>query len=418
MLDDATAIESAGITSDDYIPTIGIALPGDTIMELMDVPLMRDAENTLGHYVAATSSGNTWPGASISRSLDDVEYSESARVNERATLGVTTTTLASFSGVGFDEINTVTLNLNYGTLSSSTRAGLLADASLNNIMIGSELIRFRAATMLNQGVYILSGLLRGQKGTEWAMSGHTLGDAVVLIQANGLRYVAIDLPSLSAARYYKGVTLGKSLASVVAESFTCQGVSLKPLAPVNLRSTVGTGNQITVTWDRRTRLACTFTGGAGVSVPLGELTEAYDVDVVLISGSVLKRTITATSASAVYTASMQTTDGISGSTPIRFDVYQMSAVVGRGYVASLTTAGSATPLPQITTLTVGGSFATGAALYATLGGVTYNYSSVGGDTNLSGIATSFAAVCITTYETILRHIPCHIYAYLRVFACF
>lgn len=392
VLDDATAIESAGITSDDYTPTVDVALPGETIMQLMDVPLMRDAENTLGHYVAATSSGTTWPGASISRSLDDVEYAEAARVSERAILGVTTTTLGNYSGVGFDERNTVTVSLSYGTLSSSTRAGLLADASINNIMIGAELVRFRTATFVSTGVYTLSGLLRGQKGTEWAMAGHTSADVVVLIQTAGIRYVAIDLPSFSAERFYKGVTLGKSLASVTGESFTCEGVSLKPLAPVNLRRTVGTGNQITVTWDRRTRMACTFTGAAGISVPLGELTEAYEVDVVLIAGSVLKRTLSVTSASAIYTAAMQTTDGIGSSTPIRFDVYQMSAVVGRGYVASLTTAGAVTPQPQITTLTVGGTFATGAALYATLGGVTYNYTSVGGDTNLAGIATSFAAV--------------------------
>lgn len=392
VLDDATAIESAGITSDDYTPTVSVALPGDTIMELLDIPLMRDAENTRGHYVAATSPGTTWPGASISRSLDDVEYAEAARVSERAILGVTTTTLAAFTGVGFDERNTVTVSLSYGTLSSSTRAGLLADASINNMMIGAELVRFRTATFVSAGVYTLSGLLRGQKGTEWAMAGHTSADVVVLIQTAGIRYVAIDLPSLSAERFYKGVTLGNSLGSVSGESFTCEGVSLKPLAPVNLRRTVGTANQITVTWDRRTRLACTFTGAAGISVPLGELTEAYEVDVVLIAGSVLKRTIVASSASAVYTAAMQTADGIGASTPIRFDVYQMSAVVGRGYAGSLTTAGAVTPLPQITALTVGGSFASGAALYATLGGVTYNYTSVGGDTNLDGIATSFAAI--------------------------
>lgn len=392
VLDDATAIESAGITSDDYTPTVDVALPGDTIMELLDIPLMRDAENTLGHYVAASSSGTTWPGASISRSLDDVEYAEAARVSERAILGVTTTTLAAFTGVGFDEANTVTVRLGLGILSSSTRPGLLADASINNMMIGAELVRFRTATFVSAGVYTLSGLLRGQKGTEWAMAGHTSADVVVLIQTAGIRYVSIDLPSLSAERWYKGVTLGKSLASVSGEAFTCEGVSLKPLAPVNLRRTVGTANQITVTWDRRTRLACTFTGAAGISVPLGELTEAYEVDVVLIAGSVLKRTITASSASAIYTAAMQTADGIGASTPIRFDVYQMSAVVGRGYVGSLTTAGAVTPLPQITTLTVGGSFASGAALYATLAGVTYNHTSVGGDTNLDGIATSFASI--------------------------
>lgn len=294
VLDDSTAIESAGITSEDYTPSISVALPSNTAMELLDIPLMRDAENTLGHYVAATGTGATWPGASISRSLDDVEFTEAARVSERAVMGVTTSTLGNFTGIGFDETNTVTVNVGLSTLSSSTRAGLLADASINNMMIGAELIRFRTATMLNQGVYTLSGLIRGQKGTEWAMAGHTSSDVVVLIQTAGLRYVSIDLPSLSAERFYKGVTIGKSLASVTSESFTCEGVSLKPLAPVNLRKSGSADSGLTITWDRRTRLACTFTGAAGISVPLGELTEAYEVDLLDGSMDVVSTTETTT----------------------------------------------------------------------------------------------------------------------------
>src|SRR5574337_1826305 len=299
-LDDATVVQSAGITSSDYTPTVNVALPGETLMELLDIPLLRDDENKLGHYVAASSPATTWPGASISRSSDDVEFVEAARVNERAIFGAATTALGNWTGGKvFDETNTVTVSLSYGTLSSSTRSAMLADAGVNVMLVGGEVIRFRAATYVSAGVYTLSGLLRGQRGTEWAMSGHVAGDRVVLLRTAGLRYVAIDLPSLAAARYYKGVTIGKSLASVDSEAFTCNGVSLKPLAPVNIRRTVGTGNQITLTWSRRTRLACTFVGAAGISVPLGEAAEAYEVDVVLVSGNVLKRTLSAGSASEI-----------------------------------------------------------------------------------------------------------------------
>lgn len=336
VLDDATAIESAGITSDDYTPTVGVALPGETIMELLDIPLMRDAENTLGHYVAATSSGTTWPGASISRSLDDVDYAEAARVSERAILGVTTTTLGNFTGVGFDERNTVTVSLSYGTLSSSTRAGLLADASVNNIMIGAELVRFRTATFVSAGVYTLSGLLRGQKGTEWAMAGHTSADVVALIQTAGIRYVAIDLPSLSAERFYKGATLGKSLASVSGESFTCEGVSLKPLAPVDVRASKDqyTG-AVTITWKRRTRMSSRMVGAAGISVPLGEASESYSVRIYSDAGfTTLKRTLTATTQRATYTQSQQVADFGSSSSSFYVRVAQVSAVVGAGYEAS------------------------------------------------------------------------------------
>jgi hypothetical protein len=390
VLDDASAIESAGITSEDYTPTLDVALPGVTVMELLDVPLLRDADNTLGHYVAASSTSESWPGASIQRSVDDVTYAEAAVVAERAVMGRTTTTLGTWTGgVVFDELNTVTVDVGDGELSSSTRAAMLLDTSINALMVGDELIRFRDRTG-GSGVYTVSGLLRGQKGTEWAVGTHAEGERVVLMQTQGLRYVSIDLPSLETERYYKGVTRGRALSSASTENFTCEGVSLTPLAPVHVRREVDTSSGTVLTWTRRTRLAYTFTGPAGSVVPLGELTEAYSVDVVLDDEVV--RTISATSPTCTYTAAQQTADGVSGATDIRFDVYQISAVVGRGYAASLETTGSVTPQPQIATLTVGGSWATGGARYATHGGVTYGHTSAGGDTDLDGIADSLAAV--------------------------
>lgn len=392
VLDDVTALESAGVTSTDYAPTVVVALPGDTQIALMDIPLLRDADDTLGHYVAATSTGSTWPGASIQRSADGVEYTEAASIGERAVIGTTTTALGSWTGGRvFDETSTVTVSIGLGTLSSSTRSAMLADTSVNAMLVGSEVIRFRTATLVTTGVYTLSGMLRGQRGTEGAMTGHASGERVVLLRTAGLRYVTIDTPSLAVARSYKGVTRGRALDSATAESFTCNGVSLKPWAPVALRVAVEAGG-LALSWLRRSRLASTFTGPAGAVVPLGEESESYSVDVVLVSSGATLRTITTTSNEATYSPSQQTADGVSGATAIRFDVYQVSAEVGRGYAASVSTVGSVTPQAQITTLTVGGTFATGAALYAQLGGVQYGHTSVGGDTDLDGIATSLAAV--------------------------
>jgi hypothetical protein len=179
---------------------------------------------------------------------------------------------------------------------------------------------------------------------------------------------------------------------VTGEAFTCEGVSSKPLAPVDVRAARNAALELVLTWKRRTRYSASFTGPAGATVPLGEATEAYSVDIVLVSGGTVVRTFSATSATVTYTAAMQRADGVTSSTSIRIDVYQLGATVGRGYAGSLTTTGAVTAQPQITTLTVGGTFATGAELYATLGGTTYTYTSVGGDTDLAGIATSFAAV--------------------------
>lgn len=391
VLDDATVVQSAGTTSGGYTPTLGVALPGSTEMVLLDVPLLRADDDTLGHYVAAGSSATAWPGASIQRSLDDVEYAEAAVVAERAVLGVTLTALGSWAGGHvFDETSLVTVDVGSGTLSSSTRAAMLADVELNAVAIGSEVLRFRSAALVSAGVYTLSGLLRGQRGTEWAMAGHAVGEPVVLLRAQGLRYVTIDLPSVGAARYYKGVTRGKALSSAASEAFTCQAVSLRPLPPVDVRCTVTAANEISLAWRRRTRRAGAFLATSGT--PLGEASESYSVDVVRVSDGAVLRTIAASTPAAVYTAAQQAADGVSGAVAIRFDVHQLSATVGRGRAGARSTVGAVTPRAQITRITVGGSFASGAALYATLGGVTYSYTSTGGDATLAGIAASFAAV--------------------------
>jgi hypothetical protein len=83
------------------------------------------------------------------------------------------------------------------------------------------------------------------------------------------------------------------------------------------------------TWDRRTRLKTNFTNGY---VPLGEAAESYQVDVFADNTyAVVKRTLTATSPSVTYTTAQQISDFGSAQSTFYLDVYQVSAVVGRGY---------------------------------------------------------------------------------------
>ncbi|MDH5340985.1 MAG: phage tail protein, partial [Rubrivivax sp.] len=362
VLDDATALTSAGITSTDYTPSVTVALPGSTTLTLLDIPLLRDAENRLGHYVAATSASTSWPGAAVYRSVDDIAYDQAATVSERAVAGVATTVLGDWTGGRvFDETNSLTIALTYGTLSSSTRSAMFLDTSVNALAVGDEIIRFRTATLVSGSTYTVTGLLRGQRGTEWATGSHSLGDACVLLQTSGLRYVDMEVADIDEARYYKGVTLGKTLSSVAtAQTLTSAGVSLMPLAPVQLRALRISGGDIELSWQRRTRLESTFAGAAGSVVPVGEAIEIYSVDVVRVSDGAVLRTITATTNAATYTATQQLADGVSGSTAIRIDVYQVSATVGRGLAASRTTVGGVSAQAQIVEVTVGGTFATGA----------------------------------------------------------
>jgi hypothetical protein len=204
---------------------------------------------------------------------------------------------------------------------------MMTDESINVVLIGSEVVRFITATAssTDPNVYVLSRLFRGQLGTEWAVGSHVANERCVLLRPSGLRRVTTAASEIGAPRYVRGVSLGLATSSAASEPFTNEGVSQTPWAPVNLRQSKS-GSDYTIAWDRRSRLKSRFASSAGISVPLGESSESYSID--LFNGSTLVATYTATAATVTFSGSY------SGYTVV---VYQISEAVGRGYAsASLT----------------------------------------------------------------------------------
>lgn len=275
--DDATALASAGVTSGDYTPSLSISLPGPTTLALLDAPILRDADDAPGIYAAAKPVGTTtWPGARLMTSAAGGDYTEAGTFTSRAIMGTTTVALTSWTGGNvFDESGSVTVDVGAGTLSSSTRDAML-DSDANAMLVGAEVIQFRTATLVTTGVYKLTGLLRGRRGTEHAMTGHAIGETVVLLRTAGLLRVTYDAARIGVAATYKAVTLGKTLSSATARSITDSGVALKPFAPRNLRVSK-TATATTLTWDRRSRYS--YRWPSATALPLGEAAESYDVEV-------------------------------------------------------------------------------------------------------------------------------------------
>lgn len=279
--DDAAAVVSAQITATDYAPQTTVQTASDTVLYALDIPLLRDRDDGPGYYVAARGATATWPGATVYGSANGADYTTLVTVAESAVMGAATTTLGDWTGGAVvDDVNTITINVAHGQLASTTREALLADESANALLVGDEIIRFMVATLVSTGpnVYTLSRLLRGQRGTEWASTGHAAAERVVLLRARGLRHVELQASDLQRARSLKAVTQGKSAADVTPAAFTCDGVALMPLAPVNLRAAPGDGGTYTLTWDRRSRLAV-IRDDRGTTIPLGETAEAYEIDV-------------------------------------------------------------------------------------------------------------------------------------------
>jgi hypothetical protein len=249
-------------------------------------------------------------------------------------LGSATTLLPAGPTTIWDDGNTVTVRLIEGALTSTTY--LNAMSGINTLAIGApgrwEIMSFVNATLNGDGTYTLSRLLRGRLGTEWAVGLHAIGDAVVVLEAGALIRIVPATTDIGVPRYYKAISFGGDESDVI--TYTHQAVGLEPYSPVHIRGQrhSPSTNDWTITWVRRTRVD----GGWRdyVDVPLGEASESYEIDI--MSGSTVKRTLTATSQTVTYTAAMQTTDFGAVQTTLSVRVYQLGGTTGRGYVASAT----------------------------------------------------------------------------------
>uniref|UniRef100_UPI000579C5A4 phage tail protein n=1 Tax=Comamonas thiooxydans TaxID=363952 RepID=UPI000579C5A4 len=334
VLDDVGAIDSAAITDDGYVQTGEVIQLAGTVFGLLDIPILRDADDAPGYYIAVApkrvADTDRWGGAVVAQAWDGVNYAQMLKTTARGVMGTASTVLAPWlGGPVFDEASTVTVQVS-GELASSTREAMLLDETINALLLGSEILRFRTAALLSEGTYLLTGLLRGQRGTEWAMGSHAAGERCVLL-GNSLRRLASQTNEIGLPRQIKAVTLGQFLSTGAAEDFTDTGVALKPFSLANPRA-LADGADLVVSWQRRTRRSYQYSGPAPV-VPLGEAVEAYRVRV--YAGSTLLRSDVVNESAYRYTADMQAADGLASGSAITFEISQLSATVGPGYPSTV-----------------------------------------------------------------------------------
>lgn len=260
-------------------PTARPSQPTDLV--LIDGPLVTDLDASAGIYSAmAGRNSPTWLGARLYKSVDGgVTYASILSDTTHETFGTCSDALGDFGGGNvFDEINTLTvvLSAGSGSLESRTRAAVLNGSNMAAVGSGDdyEYIQFRDATLIAAGTYVLSGLLRGRRGTEWLMSSHAAGETFVLLPVDN---PAAPLAEISLSLLYKAVTTGTSITSATPLSFTNHGSALRCYAPVNLGGGIDDLGGFVLSWVRRTRIGGTWLDF--VDVPLSETSEAYVLNI-------------------------------------------------------------------------------------------------------------------------------------------
>lgn len=337
VIDDATILTQAGTTSTGIGAQSTVAALPDTTLELMDIPMLTDAQDTPGVYCAVMGSNDQWTLAALYESVDNSTYVINDTITDQTAIGMCSTTLGDWTGGNvFDTKNTVTVSTgSTQTLSSYSRDTILTGAA-PGYLIGSEIIYAMTATLVSPGVYTLSNLLRGRKGTEWAIATHGPSERFVELGVDGVRFLQLQAGALGALRYYKAPSAGQVLSAITAESITPVANNLKPYSPVDARvdRSAGVNADHIITWKRRTRLSTRLTGSLAISAPLGEASESYVIQFFTsganaIAGTPIAGTVTTTEQSYTYTDALRTTHGTSDSV-LYMRIMQVSATVGNG----------------------------------------------------------------------------------------
>jgi hypothetical protein len=201
----------------------------------------------------------------------------------------------------WDEGNELWVDLFSGTLASATEVQVLGGANaiaVENAEGEWEIVQFQNAELNAPGRYKLTRLLRGQRGSEHARRNPVAAGARVLMLDTALGQPGISPDEVGLPIVWRAGPANRDVAddSYLEQTVTITGKGRRPLAPVHVKGVkyYGTGD-VTISWIRRTRL-----GGDAweqVEVPLGEGSEAYEIDV--MDGAAVKRTLTSTTPSAV-----------------------------------------------------------------------------------------------------------------------
>jgi hypothetical protein len=314
---------------------------GPTIYQLLDMPILNDVHDNAGFYISVHGLLSGWVGAQLY--IGNTNVPGQVILNPTI-MGSTEDVLDDADVAVWDTTNSVTvqLDLTSDTLSTATEAQVynLTNWAAIGVDGAWEVIAFKTVVDNGGGNYTLSNFIRGLRNTEEFTGGHAINDRFVILDISSItavndgnlgRYV-MSSGLIGIAQIYKVTSLHDDPQENASFEFTNNALGLKPYAPTDINGSRDGSNNLTITWKRSSRINNGWDDYA--DVPLGEDSEAYEVDCYDTNdgsfGNVV-RTIEITSETASYTATQQTTDGLTPGDLIDVKVYQISATVDRGY---------------------------------------------------------------------------------------
>lgn len=256
------------------LPSLGVE-PAPTTVTVVEV-----AEDGTGGSdapvlaVAASSTSSSWRAIPLEVEVGGEVY-VTRTAQARTILGTAATALPNGQAVAFDRLNSVDVELIDPAQWLESRDDTALSEMANLAIVGDELIQFGAAVPLGSGRFRLSRLLRGRRGTEWAMNGHNAGERFALIDAGRLKPLSLTSGQVGAIVRVKPKGIGDSAA--IATEHQVSGEAMRPLSPAHLRAWFDAEGSLHIAWVRRSRRGWAWLDG--VDAPLDCSTERYLVTV-------------------------------------------------------------------------------------------------------------------------------------------
>ncbi len=298
---------------------------------LMDLPALPGKAVSDGNvmYVAATSLNGHWRGAVLYKKTSDGVYVRIADIPVKSVMGRIVAMQGQYMGNRMDYLSSLDVRIiGDESLYQVTQRELLNGA--NVMIVGDEVLQFAQATLLEQGKYRLSTLLRGRLGTEHAVPSQTIGQSCVLL-SNAAVAVDVPLSQIGQEQRYKVVGVGQNPNDAEIISFTYRGRALQPYAPVHLNYSGHIGEDMVIDWVRRDRLYGEWRNLVGMA--LSETREAYRLEI--YADGLMVRSVDVEQSDYRYDVTAQTEDGVTAQSVLQIKLCQLSSQIGCGVEASL-----------------------------------------------------------------------------------
>lgn len=243
---------------DDSVPEAGeaAALVGAPLFRMIELPPLPGAEGD-GRPIAVVAA-EPWRSMSVFAGADGLSLTLRGVVPQPATVGVLVEPVVGGARHRWVEGASLVVRVEGRAPESRGRTAVLGGANAVAIETGEgwELAQFRTAELIGEEVWRLSGLLRGQQGTESAMrAGAAAGALVVLLDAAPARADCSGAERGLPLLWRAGPTGGPPGGAGVSETtFTLTGVHDRPWSPAHLRAAVRSDGGFDLGWIPRLRL--------------------------------------------------------------------------------------------------------------------------------------------------------------------